>query len=235
MNLSLRLAAVKNMVVPAGVVYDIGCDHGYVSIELALSRGAGKVYACDVNEGPLKAAALNIEAAGLSDVIETRLSDGLHNIDNADAPDAIVIAGMGGRLMSRILTEGKETVMKASQLVLQPQSEIFLVRKWLRDNGFSIYREQSVLDSEKYYFVIDARKSSDETAGGCNVSDADLQEIYDNYSFYLIDKKDSLLKEYLKRNLANNLRYLEGIELSRQEPLLRENRLIKRALELMGQ
>lgn len=227
MNLSLRLTEVKNMVVPCDTVCDVGCDHGYVSIALIKEGKAKKVLACDVNEGPLMAAKVNITEEGLSDKIETRLSDGLHNVTEEDHPDAIVIAGMGGALMERILSEGKPLLKTASQLVLQPQSEVFLVRKWLRENGYNIVSEKMLIDMGKYYCIINAQK------GDCRVVSEEIQRIYDVYSGYLIESKDPVLKEYLEKALITNNGYLEGISVDKRGSLLKKIQDIKKALLLM--
>ena len=230
MNLSLRLEAVKSTVEPSRVCCDIGCDHGYVSISLINEGLAEHCIACDINEGPLKAARENISNAGLSDKIETRLSDGLHKIDVSDNPDSIVIAGMGGRLMVKILDEGEAVVNKASQLVLQPQSELFLVRQWVRKKGFFIKNEKIVLDAGKYYFIMNVS-----TSGSQEALKEPVPEVYDYYSEYLIKEKNELLREYLYKGLSNNRHLLKGISPDKQEGLIKQTELIETALGLMGE
>jgi len=229
MNLSLRLTEVKNMVRTCGTACDIGCDHGYVSIAMIKEGRAKRVIACDVNKGPLDAADANIAAEGLSDKIETRLSDGLHNIKPEDMPDTFVIAGMGGRLMERILSEGSSLIKNAGQLVLQPQSELFLVRKWLRDNGFVIRTEKALIDEGKHYFIIDA------VPGEASFYPDELQNIYDEFSESLITTNDNVLRSYLNKLLDNNNRYLEGIEGEKRSSLENRNELIKRVLSMMDE
>lgn len=227
MNLSFRLTEVKNMVTPCGTACDIGCDHGYVSMALIKEGKAEKVIACDVNKGPLEAARKNIEAENLEDYIETRLGDGLHKITPEDCADAVIIAGMGGKLMERILSERPEVIVGVNQLVLQPQSEIFLIRKWIRNNGFYIESEKALVDDGKYYFIINAKRGDSSEYSLVDV------ELFDTYSKYLIEKKDSVLRDYLTRTLQNNLSYMEGIKEERKSDLLSKNRLILQALDLM--
>lgn len=216
-NLSERLRTVKESFEKWNCIADIGCDHGYVSISLIKEGYASKVIACDVNEGPLKAARQNIDEAGLSGVIETRLGDGLHKISTEDCVDALVIAGMGGRLMSRILEEGLEVVDVCKQLVLQPQSEHFLVRQWLREHGYMIFKEAMVEDMGKFYWVIDARKGEEKLP-----EDLQTVKIYDDYSGYLLEKKDPVLKKYLENQLMLCKQYLSRIEGDKGDNL-REN------------
>lgn len=227
MNLSLRLTEVKNMVRPCVTACDIGCDHGYVSIALIKEKRAEHVIACDVNVGPLEAAKGNIKAEKYEELIETRLSDGLHNVEMEDSVDTIIIAGMGGRLMERILSDGETIVKNASQLVLQPQSELFLVRKWLRQNGFIINNEKALIDDGKHYFIIDAVK------GEYQEHDPSLQAIYDEFSELLINKRDNVLVSYLNKLTDNNNKYLEGIQGEKRKALEDRNKLIIEVLDMM--
>ena len=227
MSLSDRLSSVKNTVIECDTACDVGCDHGFVSIELVKTGVAKRVIACDINKGPLEAAGRNISAANLSDRIETRLGDGLSRVSVADSVESIVIAGMGGSLMAKILEEGKEVAAKAKQLVLQPQSENFLVRKWLRDNGYTILKEQMLVDMGKYYVIIDARP------GSCIPQDPSMTELYDTYSEYLIKNKDEVLKAYLEKSVKISSGYLSGIESGRNGELVAKIELMKRALSLM--
>ena len=140
-NLSKRLEAVKNTVLPCDISLDIGCDHGYVSIALVKEKVAKKVICLDINEGPLQAAQRNVSEAGVSDLIELRLSDGFEKVSADDKADSVIIAGMGGRLTASILEGGKDIVNGLSQLVLEPQSEIEVVRAKVRELGFHIEKE----------------------------------------------------------------------------------------------
>ena len=227
MNLSLRLTKVKDTVLKCDTVCDIGCDHGYVSISLIEEGKAKKVIACDINKGPLEAAKENVSKKNLLGNIELRLSDGLSQVSPEDKPDSIVIAGMGGALMVKILTEGIKVVSSAKQLVLQPQSEIFLVRKWLRENGFYISNEEILKDMGKYYFIMDARPGESETF------EPEIQEFFDIYSKNLIDKRDNMYKEFLLSGVKKNSGYLAGIEGDNRDELEKKIILMKKAVSMM--
>ena len=103
MNISERLNTIIKMVEPCSLLADIGCDHGYVCIETVKNGKAKAAIASDVAEGPLKIASENIHAAGLEDHISTVLADGLSGIPEDVCPDCIVMTGIGGLLMRRIL------------------------------------------------------------------------------------------------------------------------------------
>ena len=137
MELSKRLYAVAGLVTEGASVADIGTDHGYVPIYLVKNNIASKVIAMDINRGPLERARMHIIGHGLKDQIETRLSDGLRMVNPGEV-DGMIAAGMGGALVIKILEDSKEVVDSLAFAILQPQSEISKVRKYLHDNGLVI-------------------------------------------------------------------------------------------------
>ena len=150
MQLSERLKAVACLVTPCNAIVDVGCDHGYLPIYLVKEGIVGRAIAMDVNVGPFKSAKANIVAQHCDDKIETRLSDGVVAL-KADEVDGVVIAGMGGNLIMKILVEGKDVLASVRELILQPQSEITEVRKFLQANGYVIVTENMVCEDDKYY------------------------------------------------------------------------------------
>ena len=165
-KLSRRMAAVADLV-PAGVTAcDVGCDHGFVAIHLVEKGICPRVIATDINRGPLSRAREHIESVSLSTYIETRLSDGLELFQAGEA-ECVIAAGMGGRLVVKILSDFPEKVKSLRYLVLQPQSELHCVRRFLREQGFVIRREDMVLEEGKFYPMMLAEKDfGDET--GCS-------------------------------------------------------------------
>lgn len=149
-KLSERMKAVAAMVTSGGILADIGTDHGYVPIALMQEHKIKGAIAMDINQGPLARAKENIEAAHLQEYIQTRLSDGVQSLKVGEA-DSILAAGMGGELVMHILEEGKEVCQAASELILQPQSDIRKVREYLREHHYKIVDEDMVLEDGKYY------------------------------------------------------------------------------------
>ena len=103
MQLSKRLRAAAGMVTKGNIVADVGCDHAYTSIYLCKEGIAPRVIAMDVNKGPLQGAKTHVEQAGLSEQIDIRLSDGLQKLMPGEA-DTVLLCGMGGLLMIKILS-----------------------------------------------------------------------------------------------------------------------------------
>ena len=144
------MKAVAAMVTPGNILADVGTDHGYVPISLVQRKKIKNAIAMDINKGPLQHAKEHIAEFQLEDYIETRLSDGVKKLEVGEV-DSILMAGMGGELIIRIITEGMEVCRSVNELVLQPQSELGKVRKFLRENNFEIIDEDMVIEDGKYY------------------------------------------------------------------------------------
>lgn len=200
--LSLRLQQVADFVAPCHTVADVGCDHGYVSIYL-LQRGIAKhAIAMDVRKGPLARAEQNRNLAGLQTCMECRLSDGLKDLKPNEA-EVIVIAGMGGPLMTEILSRGRETKVLAKQLVLQPQSDIPAVRRYLHDIGYYIVREAFLQEEGKYYTVLqtekrNARPETEDEAKAAEDAKELWKDVEYQYGRYLLEHKHPELFRYLE-------------------------------------
>ncbi len=150
MLLSDRMRAVSELVQPCKSIADIGCDHGYVAMELVRSKVCRHVIAMDINSGPLDRAKQNIVEYDMQDYIQTRLSDGVSALQAGEV-EGIICAGMGGRLILSILEQGRDLISDMKQVVLQPQSELAEVRNYLRKKGFLIDKEDLVYEDGKYY------------------------------------------------------------------------------------
>jgi len=74
-ELSERMQAVSALVPKGHVAADIGCDHGFVSIDLVQRSICPHVYAADVRKGPLDRAKEHIASCGLKDKITAVLSE----------------------------------------------------------------------------------------------------------------------------------------------------------------
>lgn len=155
-QLSKRLQSVADLVGHCETMADVGTDHGYIPVYLVLNQKANRAIALDVNPGPLQRALEHICQYGLEKSIETRLSDGCSALRQKEA-DVIVIAGMGGALMQRILKQGEAIVQAAQRLVLQPQSEVAAFRQFLFEHGYGMIAEDMVLEDGKYYPIIAAQ------------------------------------------------------------------------------
>ena len=153
--LSARLLSALPYLKKGGAVIDVGTDHAYLPIYLVGEGISSRALACDINRGPIESAAHNIAAAGLARRIDTFCTDGLHGTEGFD-PDNILIFGMGGELIIRILSEAPWVKDAGIGLVLQPMTRAHLLRRWLLENGFAIVGE-TITHEDRYYQTIAAR------------------------------------------------------------------------------
>ncbi len=201
--LSQRMQMVADMVSKGNVLADIGCDHGFVSIYLLEKGICPKVIAMDVNEGPLLRAKEHIMERGLSPYIDVRLSDGMTKLLPREA-DSILIAGMGGRLVIKILTDCMEKAKALKEIILQPQSELHLVRQFLNDSGFHILEENMTKDNGKFYPAMRVAWKP--------VKEKSLSEVEAWYGPILLKEKNTVLREYLENEKAKYAQIADDIE-----------------------
>lgn len=210
MRLSLRMRRLSRLVTDGYRLADVGTDHGYIPIALVREGRIPSAIAMDVNEGPLARAEEHIRRSGLSTYIETRLSDGLARLSSGEA-DTVLIAGMGGMLTVRILSEGAHCLDTVKELILQPQSDIHMVRKWLREHGFCILVEDILTEEGKYYPMLKAAHGQER-----EWSEAELY-----YGKTDVQKSPELLRLYLETKLARNRKIAKSLRQSGREGLER--------------
>lgn len=254
-KMSQRLVTVAEMLRDDSgkklAVADVGCDHVYVSIYLIQSGIASSAVAMDVRQGPLSGASDNIREYGLLDVITTRLSDGLKELKKGEA-DSLIIAGMGGKLMTRLVKEGNLKELGIRTAVLQPQSDISEFRAFLRDEGFFITDEKMILEDGKYYFpmkvVTDMSQDEKEDILNKNIksfldldnslSREDVIRLFDRYGAHNLLRKDPLLKSFLehgKEVCESILKSLDDSHLGRITEIKEELSDISFALKYMDE
>ena len=188
MKLSKRLETVASFVTQGSNIADIGTDHGYIPIYLIREGIACHAVAMDVRKGPLKRADAHVSMYGLTEKIETRLSDGLQALQPGEA-DTVIIAGMGGELVIHILEQGKHMWDSVAQWILSPQSDLDKVRRYLVSHGFQIRKETMLEEDGKFYTVMKAVPGSMEYGG----------ESHYLYGRYLIYEKNPVLARFLEK------------------------------------
>ena len=190
-QLPKRLETIIERMPDSGCLADIGCDHAYVAIEAVRRGRAARALACDVRKGPLQQAAEHILCAGLAGKIETRLSDGLEQVAPGEA-DTVVVAGMGGPLMERIL-QGR--LGDFAHFVLSPQSEIPHFRRFLLAEGMQIDEETMLIDEGKYYVILNvSQRAAAAASDSMYVTEEDFL-----YGGRLLRRLDPVLKSFLEK------------------------------------
>jgi tRNA (adenine22-N1)-methyltransferase len=222
MLLSKRLQAVADLVTPGNRVADVGCDHAYTAIYLVKNQISSHVIAMDVNQGPVDRARGNILKYGYQEKIETRKSDGLDQLKPREA-DTLLIAGMGGALTVRILQAHKEVVESVRELVLQPQSQIYLVRELMERIGFLITKENMIYEDGKYYVMMKAEaKVMVAEANGFELEN----RVHFSFGRLLLEQHNPLLLEFLKKEYKRCSQILRTLSVKQtNQTLLREKEI----------
>lgn len=228
--LSKRMQAAADMVSKGNRVCDVGCDHGYVSIWLLQSGKVPSALAMDVNNGPLQRAAEHVRRYGVEKYITLRLSDGLSAYRTGEA-DTLLCAGMGGRLLMDILTKEPDKTKDFKELVLQPQSEVPLFRKFLREKGYIFLEEDMILEEGKFYPLMKVKLSESGNLRG------ETCEMEDLLGPLLLKKRHPVLFAFIEKEISVKEKILERLKMQeandrneeRKRELQKELTLLKEA------
>jgi len=161
-----RLAAVVARLVPGAPLADICADHARLCIAAVHAGRVPRALAIDVAAPPVADARAAVVAAGLGDAVQVERGDGL-----APVPDGwggtVVVAGIGGRLSTRILAAGAVRRVAPSRLIVQANSDEALVRDHLAALGWGIVDEVLTAESGRLFLTVVAEPSA-----ASNVRDA---------------------------------------------------------------
>ncbi|MDO4419241.1 MAG: class I SAM-dependent methyltransferase [Ruminococcus sp.] len=154
-TLNNRLALCAQMVRKGTKIADIGTDHAYLPVWLVRTGFVSFALACDIKAEPLMQGELTIKKYHAEDLVETRLCDGLRDV-NSDEVDDIIIAGMGGETIVHILSDAPWLKDKSKRLILQPMSKHELVIEYLYKNGFELKEHRCTVADGKIYTAFSA-------------------------------------------------------------------------------
>ncbi|NBI70907.1 SAM-dependent methyltransferase [Clostridiaceae bacterium] len=222
MRLSKRLHVIASFVAPGSAVADIGTDHGYIPVYLVKEGIAPRALAMDVRKGPLERAKEHVREHGLSDRIALRLSDGLSGLKPGEA-DTVIIAGMGGKLVMRILEQGRHVWDSVKHFILSPQSDWGETRRFLEQAGFRIDGEAMVEEDGKFYVVMAVSRGEMRLSRAC----------YYEYGKDLIGKKDPALFRCLDREKRTVGAILEGLSEAQTENMRKRQAALKERLAVI--
>lgn len=150
---SKRICEIAKLIKPYKIIADVGCDHGYLIIESFLNSDISKAIAIDNKIGPLNSAKKNLEKYNFN--VRFSLSSGVSDID--DDTEVVVISGMGGLLISKIISDdltNNKKLYNVKRLILQANRNNFELRKFLMENNYQIIDEKIIYEDDKYYEII---------------------------------------------------------------------------------
>jgi tRNA (adenine22-N1)-methyltransferase len=186
MYLSERLSHVAAFIPKCRCIADIGTDHGYIPIYAVQNGLCETALACDIKSGTVKVAKNNIIKYGLEDKIAARVGPGLSVLKEGEA-DVIIIAGLGGNIISEVIENHIDLACSADCLILQPVQYYEVLRRNLISLGFKIIDEDIVKENNKFYFILKIISSR------CSPYE---KEVYYYTGTRLLEKREPLLREY---------------------------------------
>ena len=215
-KLAPRLKKIAELVPVCGTVADIGTDHAYIPSVLVASGKASRAIASDIVPGPVARARATVRGCGLSDSIDVRLGAGLETVAEGEA-DVIIIAGMGGILISEILENSRSVTDCAELIILQPMTAVTELREYLGKSGYTVCGEYLVKEESKLYNIITAvphgntKYSVRELYLGRN-TEKTSPELFGEYRKRVISKLHRRAEGLKKSALAENAARLEEIK-----------------------
>ncbi|MGN1138466.1 MAG: class I SAM-dependent methyltransferase [Ruminococcus sp.] len=193
-SLDNRLSVCAGFVRNNAKLADIGTDHAYLPVWLISQGIIREAIASDINKAPLemgKATAKKYNVHG----IQFRLGNGLDTIFPEDNITDIVVAGMGGEIISDIICSSPIAKNKDMNIILQPMTKSDILIENLYKNGFEIVRQKCAVSNNKCYTIM---------AVAYRGKTKDTEEIF-NYLGKL-DTRD----ENSQRFLGQHIKYLEN-------------------------
>ncbi len=201
MKLSKRLQKIADLVGEDSIVCDIGTDHGYIPVYLIKNNISKKVIGTDISKGSLDKIIELVQKEALEDRIECRLGDGLDILEEKEV-DSLIIAGMGGILISEILEEGREVTEHIENFILQPMVGSKELRRYLVDNGYKIISEDLLFEEGKFYEIILAERGRQKID----------KDIHYEISQLLIRDRHPLLREFLEYKINKVKKVMDEIK-----------------------
>ncbi len=199
-KLTARLQKIADQVTAGHRVADIGTDHGYIPIYLLKNKISPFVIAGDINEFPLKCAENNVADNNLLNGIETRLGSGLSILKPKEV-DTVIVAGMGGLLISELLDNSKEIAQNLEALILQPMQARSELRKYLVSNNFIIEKDILVKEDHHIYEIIVAKPGEQVV----------VDPIYYEIGFHINSNPKPLSIEFIDRKIKTTKEIIQNI------------------------
>lgn len=154
-KLGTRLQALYDLVdVQDKEFYDLCCDHGHVGINIALLKQPVNTILNDQIKGiceNLESKVADIPLGVKLEIVNEDASQIKLNINNRKS---ILVAGIGGPLLLRILDNLLPQLTLNDELILSPHTKIHEVRKKISDLNLNLICEKYVYEAGKHYEIL---------------------------------------------------------------------------------
>lgn len=223
-KLSERLQIIADLIENGQTVADVGTDHGFLPIFLWESKKSPKIILADISKGSLQKAVDNVRMQDYNEeVLEKnfsfRLGDGIQILENGEV-DTVVIAGMGGILMTEILDKDLIKTKSIKKIILQPRSGQGKLRWWLLNNGFEITNEKLVREGKFICEILCAKVIADNTGTNINKTlkyeESELKKQREDIKYEIPESilmsNGTLALEFIEKKLQVEFDVLENIK-----------------------
>ncbi|MGX9756289.1 tRNA (adenine(22)-N(1))-methyltransferase [Clostridioides difficile] len=225
MKLTDRLLKIASLVSDGKKIADIGTDHGYIPVYLLKEERVPFAVLADVNKGPLDNARKEVIQNNILEKVDLRLGSGIEVLEIGEVEE-VIIAGMGGILISELLEAKKEVAHSVEKLILQPMQAQEELRRYLLNNGYEILKEALVREDFRIYEIIVAKYTGKNTI----IED----EIQFEVGIKLLEHKDSIFHDFIEKkvktysSIVNQLEGKNGEEINKKRE---ESKIAIRKLE----
>lgn len=153
-GLSKRLNAIASLVDEGSYIADIGSDHCALPIALFEEKKIQKAFAVENKKGPFERMEKAIKNSGFP--ITASFSSGLSNLPKE--VDTVVLAGMGGPLIVRLLSEDPNKLENVQTLIIDAHNERPLVTRFLEKAGYSLFDNIFLIEEGIPYDIMKWKK-----------------------------------------------------------------------------
>lgn len=217
--LSKRLKTVSNLIDSNLNFADIGCDHGYLAIDI-IKKGTNFVQLIDNKIGPLKVAQNNLLNLDINTEVVYTLADGLTQLDAR--VQVVAICGMGGDLIIKIIKDSIEKAKNLDYLVLEANSKVSNLRAFLNENKFRILDEEFVVENKKNYQIMKVSYQYSPT----NLSEKQIE-----FGPCLINKMSNEYICYLRKRYCYLSKIIKSVTNDNKYKFDKELKMIKEILD----
>jgi len=155
-----RLGALVDLVPWGSIVAEVGTDAGALARWLVTSGRARCCIATEFDDERLGRARGLPAAHPWAARLELRAGDGLAPLTAADGVDLLILAGLGGPAICRILNAARLEALGIERILVDPRTEAAAVRAHLQALAFGIEDERVVAERGRYFTLILARARS---------------------------------------------------------------------------
>lgn len=195
-RLNERLKKIYDQVLPGESVCDVGTDHGYIPLALLESGRSSKVIMSDISAGSLAKCKENAEALLPSSApFDLRQGSGIEVLKSGEV-DTVIMAGMGGMLITEILGKDYAHSHSFRHYILQPRKHVGRLRYWLLDNGFTVVHEDLAREGKFIWPILTV-----ENFGRALFVNADPDDVEFEYPLTLLKYRNEHTEEYLRNAL----------------------------------